>query len=51
MGITGSTELNAAGDRKTANFDFWGVRMDGEAFAWKKIAFYDSLSDTITNFE
>ncbi len=51
MGITGSTELNAAGDRKTANFDFWGVRMDGEAFVWKKIAFYDSLSDTITNFE
>ncbi len=51
MGITSSTELNAAGDRKTANFDFWGVRMDGEAFAWKRIAFYDALSGTITNFE
>jgi len=25
-GITGSTELNDAGDRKFANFDFWGVR-------------------------
>jgi len=51
MGITGSTELNAAGDRKTANFDFWGVRRDGDAFIWKKIAFYDASSDTITNFE
>ncbi len=51
MGITGSTELNAAGDRKTANFDFWGVRMDGDVFMWEKLAFYDALSDTITNFE
>ena len=51
VGITGSTKLNAAGDRKTANFDFWGVRRDGEVFIWKKIAFYDASSDTITNFE
>ncbi len=51
VGITGSTKLNAAGDRKTANFDFWGVRRDGDVFIWKKIAFYDASSDTITNFE
>lgn len=49
-GITGSTKLNEAGDRKTANFDFWGVRnVDGE-FMWEILAFYNYETGNITEF-
>ena len=46
-GITGSTELNEAGDRKSANFDFWGVRDEEEdgMFIWKKVVFFDAEKD------
>jgi branched-chain amino acid transport system substrate-binding protein len=46
MGITESTALNAAGDRKVANFDFWGVRKEGDTFLWKKVATYNGQSGT-----
>lgn len=44
-GITGSTELNEAGDRKSANFDFWGVREVNGIFIWKKVVFFDAAND------
>ena len=50
-GITGSTELNGAGDRKFANFDFWGVRKEDGVFTWKKVGFFDATNELITEFE
>ncbi len=49
--ITGSTELNGAGDRKFANFDFWGVREENGVFIWKKVGFFDAANNQITEFE
>ena len=48
-GITGSTELNEKGDRKSANFDFWGVRDEEEdgMFIWKKVVFFDAETNMI----
>ena len=37
-GLTGSTLLNASGDRALGNYDFWGICRDGESFSWKRIA-------------
>ncbi len=39
-GLTGSTALDAAGDRKTASFDFWTVRATGGALQWVRTAQY-----------
>jgi len=50
-GITGSTELNDAGDRKFANFDFWGVRKEDGVFTWKKVGFFDATNELVTEFE
>ncbi|MFB3056593.1 MAG: ABC transporter substrate-binding protein, partial [Ignavibacteriaceae bacterium] len=50
-GITGSTELNDAGDRKFANFDFWGVREENGVFIWEKVGFFDAANNQITEFE
>ena len=49
--ITGSTELNGAGDRKFANFDFWGVREENGVFIWEKVGFFDAANNQITEFE
>lgn len=43
-GITGSTALNEAGDRKLGSFDFWGVCGAGGAFQWIRLASYRSSS-------
>lgn len=51
IGITGSTALNAAADREIANFDFWGVRKEGDKFLWKKVATYDGQSGTVMYVE
>lgn len=50
LGITGSTELNEAGDRKIANFDFWGIREEDDEFIWKKLGMYDAATGDITGF-
>jgi len=49
-GITGSTELNNAGDRKRADFDFWGIRIKDGEYVWKKIAYFHYDTHTITVF-
>jgi len=47
-GVTGWTELNAAGDRRYANFDFWAVRpMGGGTHAWVRVAGYDTRAGTL----
>jgi len=39
-GLTGPTELNDAGDRASASFDFWAVCRDGSAFEWVRTISY-----------
>lgn len=43
-GITGSTRLNSAGDRKFGNYDFWAIR----GGTWQHVAVYDVQSEKIT---
>jgi branched-chain amino acid transport system substrate-binding protein len=47
-GITGSTALDAAGDRLSADFDFWAVRQVSGTFSWVRIGTY--TNGTITLF-
>ncbi|MDB4950581.1 MAG: Extracellular ligand-binding receptor [Gemmatimonadetes bacterium] len=48
-GATGWTVLNAAGDRKYADFDFFAVRHGtGAAYAWTRVAQYDTKAGTLT---
>jgi branched-chain amino acid transport system substrate-binding protein len=47
-GATGWTALNAAGDRKYADFDFWGIRASGATHAWTRVAAYDSKLGTLS---
>ena len=35
FGITGPVQLNAAGDRSTGSFDYWGIAIDGGVAQWK----------------
>ena len=47
-GVTGSTALDAAGDRLNADFDFWAVRQANGTFSWIRIGTY--TNGTITLF-
>ena len=47
-GVTGSTALDAAGDRLSADFDFWAVRQVSGTFSWVRIGAY--TNGTITLF-
>jgi branched-chain amino acid transport system substrate-binding protein len=47
-GATGWTALNAAGDRRYANFDFWAVRPSGGTHAWTWAGDYDTKAGTLT---
>jgi branched-chain amino acid transport system substrate-binding protein len=40
VGLTGPTDLNEAGDRAHASFDFWSVCRDGSDFTWKRTISY-----------
>jgi branched-chain amino acid transport system substrate-binding protein len=46
-GATGWTALNAAGDRRYANFDFWAVRPAGGTHGWTRVAGYDTKLGTL----
>ena len=35
FGITGPVQLNAAGDRSTGSFDYWGIAIEGGVVQWK----------------
>lgn len=40
-GVTGSTALDAAGDRLSSDFDFWAIRpVSGGTYAWTRIGTY-----------
>jgi branched-chain amino acid transport system substrate-binding protein len=41
-GITGSTALDAAGDRNAANFDFWEVQLQDSAYTWVDVGGYNN---------
>ena len=39
-GVTGSTALDAAGDRLKRDFDFWAVQSQGGGYSWVRIGTY-----------
>jgi len=39
-GVTGSTALDAAGDRLKRDFDFWAVEPQGGDHSWVRIGTY-----------
>jgi branched-chain amino acid transport system substrate-binding protein len=39
-GLTGPTQLNAAGDRSIGNYDFWAVCARGTGSEWVRVATY-----------
>ncbi|MBB4636361.1 ABC transporter substrate-binding protein [Longimicrobium terrae] len=47
-GATGWAALNAAGDRRYADFDFWAIRPSGTSHAWTRVAGYETRSGTLT---
>jgi branched-chain amino acid transport system substrate-binding protein len=47
-GVTGSTALDTAGDRLSADFDFWAVRPANGSYGWVRIGTY--TSGTLTLF-
>jgi len=42
IGITGSTALDAAGDRLSAPFDFWAIRFANGSPSWVRVARYNN---------
>lgn len=40
--ITGSTELDAAGDRLNGDFDFWAVRLRNGNYTWVRVGSYNN---------
>lgn len=42
QGITGSTALDAAGDRLNGDFDFWAVRLRNGNYTWVRVATYSN---------
>jgi len=41
-GVTGSTALDAAGDRENGDFDFWAVRLQDARVTWVRIGTYNN---------
>ncbi len=41
-GVTGSTTLDAAGDRLNGDFDFWAVRPQGGSYGWVRTGTYNN---------
>jgi branched-chain amino acid transport system substrate-binding protein len=42
QGVTGSTALDAAGDRQSGDFDFWAVRLRNGNYTWVRVAAYSN---------
>jgi branched-chain amino acid transport system substrate-binding protein len=47
-GATGWAALNAAGDRRYADFDFWAIRPSGSGHAWTRVAGYETRSGILS---
>ena len=41
-GVTGSTALDAAGDRVNGDFDFWAVRRRNGSYRWVRTGSYNN---------
>lgn len=41
-GVTGSTALDAAGDRENGDFDFWAVRPQSGRYDWVRVGAYNN---------
>ena len=50
IGATGWTVLNAAGDRKYGDFDFWAMRDVNGALRWTRIALYQTRTQKLVRF-
>ena len=46
-GGTGWTALNAAGDRRNGNFDYFSLSLTGGAYQWKRVAQFDTQTGTL----
>ena len=42
QGVTGSTALDAAGDRMSGDFDFWAIRLRNGNYTWVRVAAYSN---------
>jgi len=42
QGITGSTALDAAGDRLNGDYDFWAVRLRDGSYTWVRVGTYNN---------
>jgi len=42
QGVTGSTALDAAGDRLNGDFDFWAVRLRNGNYTWVRVGTYNN---------
>ena len=51
FGATGWTVLNAAGDRKYGDFDFWAVREAPDGPAWSRMGRYETRTGRIVRLE
>jgi branched-chain amino acid transport system substrate-binding protein len=47
QGVTGSTALDAAGDRQSGDFDFWAVRLRNGIYTWVRVAAYSNGALTV----
>ena len=47
FGATGWTVLNAAGDRKYGDYDFWAVRQVGGVPGWTRVARYETRTGRV----
>jgi branched-chain amino acid transport system substrate-binding protein len=43
-GITGRMTLDAAGDRKYASYNFWGIEQIGNMYDWKSFGYYSNVN-------
>lgn len=50
-GASGWTTLNAAGDRKFGDFDFYSLLQSGSTFGWKLRAQYDTQRGVLTRIQ
>lgn len=47
FGATGWTNLNDAGDRNMATYDFWGLTTNGNSAFWENKAVYNNITKTL----
>jgi branched-chain amino acid transport system substrate-binding protein len=49
-GVSGWTELNEAGDRAWATYDFWGVAGDSSTPFWHVVARYNNANNSLERY-